>query len=550
MNRRIAPVLAIAFLAGSLVFGLVAHLTNPVLPEDDAYITYRYVDNLLNGKGLVYNPGQRVFGSSTPLYVAWLAGIRSVARLVPTPDLAVRANFVFYALTIVGICFLLTSLGTSVGTAALLAGLVSFRVSLLRASLGGMETFLFAGLLVWSLWTLVTRRFRLGAWLAGLSALARPEGVLMVVLFFASWLIERRHCPTGAAAADWREIIGLLLPGLAWVAFATPYFGTPIYHSILAKSRPLYPLRPGSALATLTNWLVLWMVGGTTLWPAGALTAVLLLVAVVLVVAALGYVRLLTPSPRGDVEPAAKVLLVPVLLAMFTFFYAVSNPLLFSWYLPPVELLWFASIATGVALAVGWLKGRGDARLTLVPVLGLVVLTSGPALMPLYKSLAAHRPLADLRLASDRNLARTMTYRETAEWLNRVAPCGDTLIAPEIGALGYYYHGFIYDACGLVSPEALPFLPVPDSERTGSTVGAISLGLVRHLRCDVVVTMQGFASRSLYPSAWYHENYELVKQFKLPIQFWGPGGDTIDVFFRRDCRALRDLRDSAATPDR
>ncbi len=565
MSHRIVSALSLAFLAGSLLFGLVAHLTNPVLPEDDAYITYRYADNLVNGQGLVYNPGQRVFGSSTPLYVVWLAGLHGIARSVPTPELAVRANFIFYAITILGIFFLLTSLDSSAALAALLAGLLAMRQSLLQGSLAGMETFLFTGLLVWSLWALVTRRFRLGAWLAGLSVLARPEGVLMVVLFFTSWLIDRRSCPTGAAAANWRELVGLLLPGLAWIAFATPYYGTPIYHSILAKSRPLYPLPAGSALLALTNRVAAWTVGGWTLWPAGGLTIYLMLLALVLAMAAFGYVARIRhritkslgsngrPETSRDADelPVSRPLLqsrpavgtidyalmVPALLALYVLLYAVTNPLLLPWYFPPVECLWFTALASGILFAAAWLRDRGRPRLALLPVLGLVTLWSGPALLPLTAKLAARRPATDLRLESVADLSRAVVYREVAEWLNRVVPPGDTLVTPEIGALGYYYHGPVFDACGLVSPEALPFLPVPASERTRPDVGAISLELVKSLQCDIVVTMQVFACRSLYPSDWFHQNYELVRQFKLPLRCWGPGGDTVDVFFKHGGRA-------------
>jgi len=537
VSSRSASILGIAFLAGSLVFGLAAHLTNPVLPEDDAYITYRYADNLLNGQGLVYNPGQRVFGSSTPLYVVWLTGMRAVAGSVPTPDLAVRANFIFYALTILGIFFLLTSLGVSVGLAALLAGLLALRQSLLQGSLAGMETFLFAGLLVWSLWALVTRRFRLGAWLAGISVLARPEGVLMVILFFTSWLVERRN---------WRELTGLLLPGLAWVAFATPYFGTPVYHSLLAKSRPLYPLPAGHALVTLVTWVVSWTVGGWMLWPEDLLAVCFLLLAMVVAAAVFGYV--VRAKSVGKLS-RNYTLAVPALLAMFVLFYAVSNPLLFTWYFPPVECLWFTAIASGVVFAVDWLRVRGRRVVAAVPFLGLLVLATGPALLPLRSRIAAHRPATDLKLESLADRSRAGDYRVIAEWLNRVVPPGDTVLSPEIGSLGYYYHGPVIDACGLVSPEALSFLPVPASQRNGP--GAISLELVKHLQCDVVVTMQKLACRSLYPSDWFHQNYELVRQFelKLPLRLWAPGGDTIDVFFKHDGRALQSWRTSAATSD-
>jgi arabinofuranosyltransferase len=533
VNRRIGSLLALAFLAGSLLFGLAAHLTNPVLPEDDAYITYRYADNLLNGQGLVYNPGQRVFGSSTPLYVVWLAGIHSVARSVPTPDLAVRINFVFYALTIVGIVFLLTSLGVSVAVSALLAGLLAMRQSLLQASLAGMETFLFTGLLVWSLWALVTRRFRLSAWLAGLSVLARPEGLLMIVLFFTSWLAERRN---------WRQLVGLFVPGLVWIAFATPYFGTPVYHSLLAKSRPLYPLPPGNALVTLITWVLSWTVGGWTLWPGDVLAVCFLLLAVVVAAALFGYIA--KARSVGTLKRNS-TLAVPALLALFVLFYAISNPLLFAWYFPPVDCLWFTAITSGVVFAADWLRVRGRRMVAAVPLLGLLVLVAGPALLPLRSRIVAHRPVTDLKIESVADRSRAVDYRAVAEWLNRVVPPGDTVLAPEIGSLGYYYRGPVIDACGLVSPEALPFLPIPASERNGP--GAISLELVKHLQSDVVVAMQKLTCRSLYPSDWFHQNYELVRQFglKLPLRLWAPGGDTIEVFFRRGGRALQSWRQTA-----
>jgi hypothetical protein len=56
-------------------------------------------------------------------------------------------------------------------------------------------------------------------------------------------------------------------------------------------------------------------------------------------------------------------------------------------------------------------------------------------------------------------------YEWAALWMNKHFPQGTTVAAPEIGALGYYWKGRVLDACGLVSPEALPFLPVPADQR-------------------------------------------------------------------------------------
>ena len=43
---------------------------------DDAYITYRYAENIVAGHGFVYNPGERVEGTSTFLFTLMLAGGR------------------------------------------------------------------------------------------------------------------------------------------------------------------------------------------------------------------------------------------------------------------------------------------------------------------------------------------------------------------------------------------------------------------------------------------------------------------------------------------
>ena len=42
---------------------------------DDAFISFRYVRNLLEGHGLVFNPGERVEGYSNFLWVPELAAI-------------------------------------------------------------------------------------------------------------------------------------------------------------------------------------------------------------------------------------------------------------------------------------------------------------------------------------------------------------------------------------------------------------------------------------------------------------------------------------------
>jgi hypothetical protein len=65
--RGDAVVVALAVLGVRLAF-----MAHSGLTYEDALISLRYAVNWASGHGLVYNPGERVFGDTTPLYVLLL----------------------------------------------------------------------------------------------------------------------------------------------------------------------------------------------------------------------------------------------------------------------------------------------------------------------------------------------------------------------------------------------------------------------------------------------------------------------------------------------
>ena len=80
LPRRLRPdslLLHLALLAGVLACAIVlrwaAQTNHPYWAYDDAYISYRYAQNLRDGHGMVYNRGEWVLGTTTPLYTAILA---------------------------------------------------------------------------------------------------------------------------------------------------------------------------------------------------------------------------------------------------------------------------------------------------------------------------------------------------------------------------------------------------------------------------------------------------------------------------------------------
>ena len=216
---------------------------------DDAFISFRYVRNLLEGHGLVFNPGEYVEGYSNFLWVlelaaAWgLFGVRpeqaapwlSVACtgatlavmlwwVARTPDLRHRSWVAWMALGLV--C---TSATFAVWTSG-----------------GGLETRQFTFFVVLAVVCLLVRGHRRGGLLAASLALAaaaltRPEGPLIAACCFA-WFVAQRMAETGRWRPD-REILRslayLVAPFVivvaAHFAFRYAYYGEWLPNTYYAK---------------------------------------------------------------------------------------------------------------------------------------------------------------------------------------------------------------------------------------------------------------------------------------------------------------------------
>ena len=114
---------------------------------DDAFITYRYARNLAQGEGFVYNPGEHVLGTTTPLYTLVLAGLSLAGADIPA------ASVVVGGLGWAGIVLLVYAIGAAAGEpmAGLAAALWVAFDSLTGATLG-METTLYVALCLLAFW--------------------------------------------------------------------------------------------------------------------------------------------------------------------------------------------------------------------------------------------------------------------------------------------------------------------------------------------------------------------------------------------------------------
>jgi len=182
------------------LFTVLCVVMMPYVP-DDSYISFRYAENLADGKGLTFNPGEPpVEGYSNLLWILLCAVIYGLGMELPaaTPVFGV----------IIGILIFL-SLAALYRRRSLPAAQAAIPMLALAASgpfliytISGMETALFTLLLVGTL--LVADRFVASADIRGaalllvcglLAALARPEGILVfpVAALLLARASERRR---------------------------------------------------------------------------------------------------------------------------------------------------------------------------------------------------------------------------------------------------------------------------------------------------------------------------------------------------------------------
>jgi len=200
---------------------------------DDGMITMRYADNLVSGRGLVWNPGERVEGFSSPLWVFVLAGFivvfgreTGVAAVQGFGLALVVADMTLVAL-IAG-RLLEGRKGRDIGALGAVFLTVTF-YPLFFWSIMGMETGLLVPVLLLvvllSLRQELTSRGRLIiALLLSFACLLRPETLLFVVVHYAFEGVRRWRSGVRARKALVAEGALLVLPVLAYQVFRLAYY--------------------------------------------------------------------------------------------------------------------------------------------------------------------------------------------------------------------------------------------------------------------------------------------------------------------------------------
>jgi hypothetical protein len=228
LSRQSAPYwIAVLLALGGFVYLAVS--LNFV--QDDAYISYRYVANYLNGDGLVFNVGERVEGFTNFGWVILMVFIGSLGL-----DYIIASQLLGFAMgagiVILSLMMALRMLPERERLFAVLVPLlVGLNMSLAYWSPAGLETAAFAFMTVASLLLFLQRSWLLVLTLTW-AVWLRPEGALITGLLIVCEAVICRRFPrftvTAAAVA--------LIASLPMVGFKLAYYGSILPNPFYAKT--------------------------------------------------------------------------------------------------------------------------------------------------------------------------------------------------------------------------------------------------------------------------------------------------------------------------
>ncbi|UCC68847.1 MAG: hypothetical protein JSV79_02670 [Armatimonadota bacterium] len=503
------PRAAVCAAAALVVLAVALRLIPGPHIGDDAYITFKYVRNLASGLGFTYNPGERVLGTTTPLYTLLLTALFLLLGRFGASVITISC--VLNALLDGANALLLARLGARL-TGSRAVGLLCAAVWALSdvsiaVSLSGMETPLYVFLILSTILLFLAGRTVAAALTCSLAVLTRPDGLLLALALVGYLSLRER-----------RRLLLPLAAGLAafapWLVFSLLYFGSPIATSVLAKN-VVYLIPPAEAVRQFAHhWTTLI---GLNLYGRPAYL-------VALVLFALWLWGLATTLRRG--ARTATVFLFPVL---YLTAFALANKPMFRWYVVPLEPFYLLGLGAALHRLLGLpsaISRRRMAHAGLVVIVAAVLCARALSLNLLPDPGRAW--LTPKRVQLDRE----QLYARVAADINRSFPIDPhtTIATPEIGAFGYHSRARILDTTGLVSPEAIAYYPI-DPALCPECNYAISPDLVRDLKPEMVLALEIFIRHSLLPNEWFDANYTLAMP---PYHTDTFGSKGLLLFRRRD----------------
>ena len=496
---------------------------------DDAYITFRYAYNILDGNGFVFNSGERVLGTTTPIYTLLMVftGQFFGGRDANFPQIAFILNAVIGGLECVFLYYLGLHFGSklaAIGT-ALVWSIAPYSVTF---AVGGLETSLYVLLLTATVTFYLTKRYPLSAFLAALSILTRPDAIILIFPLIIDRLWQQAifmlyEDNSSQSTRSYRisqqgikflyEIVAFSVPLILWGGFSYYYFGSPIPHSISAKS-VAYLLPAYAGFIRLLQHYATPFLGHLSFgnqW-----------IVIGLVIYLFSFIIGAKQAIKVD-KRSWPYIIYPWLYFLI---FAIANPLIFRWYLTPVLPPYILIILIGIDNLIGDIWHFLPTKSKNVHLVKQVFAVTIIIFLPTILSLRDWQVLPDHGI---KRPAPTMAwyklellYEQAAGYIKPalVDNPNTILAASDVGMLGYKTQATILDTVGLNTPISSSYYPAdPDIYITNY---AIPPELILDQKPDYIVILEVYGRGGLIGNPQFQTEYEQIK--KIPTDIYGSDG--------------------------
>lgn len=447
---------------------------------DDAYITYQYARNLAEGLGFVYNPGERVLSTTTPLYTLTLALSYFISKDIPSNSYLLSVLSLVCSIILIYMMFA----REKIGIVGLLLSLLIV-VNPLIIFTFGMETCFYLLLLLLSIYFYLNNKLILTAFFLGLSVLTRIDGFIMVGTLAIHYIIVNFKSIKNLTTIKklFRPLLIFIVTITPWFLFSTVYFGQPFPLTLEAKM----------------------MQYSSGLWPWNfTFEFFKILVS--------QYLYFIPFFIFGAIFIILKLKKYSVLLLYFALYCLAYTKLpYYHWYsVPPLTIfLMIASIGFYHIFTIilqGFKKEETSLHLLFKKIVTLITIFSLLLLLmisvyPLAES--TNNLLKNAKGFSQDLNNRYDFYKYVGEKIKNETPSNASVGVTEIGIIGWYSERRIIDFCGLLQPHI--------SENLGS--GKI----VDHYKVDYILHSPIFSWIAPVSSLC---NYQIIETYTIQNEKW------------------------------
>ncbi len=383
-----------------LIFSrIIASLIIPVY--DDAYITYRYAENLSNGLGLIYNSGENVLGLTTPIWGLVTAFFSFIG--LKLPNSALILNIILDGLLL----FLTQKTIFKKQNNAFLLFAIFYSISpmISRITIGGMEMNLFLIGILSAIYFYNQDKKVISIVIASISYFIRPEAVFLVLALILIEFISGKKA-------------NAFYFGLLSLAIVTPfliiiynYYGSFIPQSISSK----WGLEKGPMLTSFLD-LIGKDILANTLFPLALLGAF------------------------QKIKENNLVRIYSIFALIFIVIYTLLRVKIWSWYPAPIIYLQFVLSAFGLSFFI-----NKYSNFKIVQIIGK------------YQFVLMFVPLViwgGLKYHYKQDSVTANIYKPLTDYFQDIKDKEKlSIFANDIGIIGFASNSYIFDAEGLVSPS-------------------------------------------------------------------------------------------------